>query len=365
MNKSKLVNIFKILGVAVAAVLLLSTFAMFSVPEDKLNHEDVNSSKSRFSGLHDEVSNILNQIAEKRADYNRDIAALNEITLIDSTISIDNDGSENDDTIDEILPDEEPIPELIHETGTIVPEKFDKYTVTYHLFITGVPGPNIAIIGGVHGTELAGFTAAEQLVDTFNFTAGNFLIIPKATATAPNENGPGGQNLNRQFPGKSTGNAGQKVAAIITELLDNFSPHVIIDYHEAFKDGYSNSVIYWPNHDLSPGKIEAINYVSDAINQTELVGKHLGTYGGRNFRPTRSKSITGTTVREYVKRYNIPVFTTETCMSNKLEVRVEQTLFLTGAFVEFYQSKYDLGTLEPNIYNQTEEGIFVENNSQD
>jgi len=364
MNKLKLINIFKVLGIVVAAVLLLSTFAMFSMPEDIIHNEDT-SNEHRFAGLHDEINNILNQIAQKRADYDSYIAALNQMDLSENIANRTNDNDENDDTIYETLQEEELIPELIHETGTIVPERFEKYAVTYHLFKTGVPGPNIAIIGGVHGTERAGFTAAEQLVDTFDFTAGNFLIIPKATATAPNEWGPGGQNLNRQFPGKSTGNAGQKVAAIITELLDDFLPHVIIDYHEAFKDGYSNSVIYWPNHELSPGKIEAINYASDAINQTDLVGKHLGAYSGRNFRPARSKSIAGTSVREYVKRYNIPVFTIETCMSGKLEVRVEQVLFLTGAFAEFYQNKYDLGTLEPNIYSQPEEGNFVEDNSND
>jgi len=244
---------------------------------------------------------------------------------------------------------ESQLDDLRYETNSVAPDGFDNYAVMYHIFTTGIPGPNVAIIGGVHGSERAGFEAAQYIVDNFDFTSGNFLIIPKATPTAPNEWGPGGLNLNRQFPGDPGGNAAQRVAAVITQLLDDFSPCVIIDFHEAYRDGFSNKILYWPDHETTPEKLEAIGYVSDAINQTDLVGRHLGTYGGRDFGPARSKLVPGTTTREYTLRYNIPVFTTETCMSNRLDVRVDQIVFITNALFEFFRDRYEMRILESNI----------------
>ena len=232
-------------------------------------------------------------------------------------------------------------PILTHETSSIAPEGFDTHSVIYHTFSTGVPGPNVVIIGGVHGSERSGMLAAQYIVDNFSFETGNFLIIPKATANAPEAWGPGGRNLNRQFPGNADGNVAQKVAAIITKLIDDFHPCLIIDMHEANGDGFSNKILYWPNHKTTTLQLEAIEFVANAINQTDLVGRHLGTYGGRNFGPAKSKTVAGTTTREFTLRYNVPAFTIETCMTNRLDVRVEQQVFIITYLYEFFQMKHD------------------------
>jgi len=257
--------------------------------------------------------------------------------------------------------EEEQNQKLIHETDTITIDGFDRYAVTYHIFTTGMPGPNIALIGGVHGSERAGSEAAQYIVDNFDFPGGNFLIIPKATPTAPNEWGPGGHNLNRSFPGEPNGNAAQRVAAVITQLLDDFSPCVIIDFHEAYQDGFSNKILYWPDHEITSEKLEAIEFVSDAINQTNLVGRHLGTFGGRDFGPAKSKLVRGTTTQEYTLRYNVPVFTTETCMSNRLDVRIEQIVFITNALFEFYQNRYEAQIIESRLMALRLERFYLHN----
>jgi len=267
-----------------------------------------------------------------------------------------------DDDVVTVFTEEEQKLKVIHEINFVAPDGFDKYAVTYHLFITGVPGPNIAIIGGVHGSEQAGYTAAQYLVNNFDFPSGNFLIIPKATAAAPRDWGPGGLNLNRRFPGNPNGDVAQRVAAVITQLLDDFSPCVIIDFHEANQDGFSNKILYWPDHEITSEKLEAIRFASDAINQTDLVGKHLGAFGGRDFGPARSKLAKGTTTREYTLRYNIPAFTTETCMSNRLNVRVEQKIFITKALFEFYRIKYEVYLNELEIKAQEAERLMTLHN---
>ena len=69
----------------------------------------------------------------------------------------------------------------------------DKHAITYHIFDTGVPGINTAIIGGVHGNEIAGWNTALQFANEFNFKTGKFLIIPKANLLAC--------ELNDRYPG--------------------------------------------------------------------------------------------------------------------------------------------------------------------
>jgi hypothetical protein len=298
-------------------------------PENTLSSEQ--RPYSFYGGITKNSQNLLSQYVSK-------IDSDSKIAIVENYIIEDKFEAEE---VLKIIVEEEQDPVLIHETYTAVPYGYDKYAVTYHTFNTGIAGPNIVVIGGVHGSERAGQEAAQYLVDNFDFTSGSFLIIPKATATAPNSWGPGGHNLNRQFPGNSDGNAAQRVAALITELLDDFQPCVIIDMHEAYKDGFSNKILYWPGHETTSEKLEAIRFVSDEINRTNLVGRHLGEYGGRDFGPARSKRDPGTTTQEYTLRYNVPAFTTETCMSNRLSVRVEQKVFIIYALFEFYRDKHD------------------------
>ncbi|MCL2663042.1 MAG: hypothetical protein FWE83_06885 [Oscillospiraceae bacterium] len=313
-----------------AATLVLSLAASNSTTAYP-NAESKDASETKFHNDFGVVDNNI-MLSQSQSDVDEDNMYIPENGIIEG------DMSEEEVVLDITV---EPVSVLIHETSSIVPEGFEKYAVTYHIFNTGISGPSIAVIGGVHGRERAGQEAAQYLVDNFYFTSGSFLIIPKATATSPDSWGPGGQNLNRQFPGDSNGTAAQRVAAVITELLDDFKPCVIIDMHEAYQDGFSNKILFWPGHETTEEMLEAIRYVSDTINQTDLVGRHLGSYGGRSFGPARSKLVRGTTTREYTLRYNIPAYTTETCMSNRLSVRVEQKVFIINALFEFYQNKYD------------------------
>ena len=347
-RKIKSNNVKRSLIIGAAAALLMSVFIVLYVPVTFAKPEDTPSFEPQPDVFGYEAIDSRGLLNRDRVEDNK----INNLDILKSDIPEDDipeDSINEEEDVKETAAEEEQTPIVTRETNSAVPDGFEKYAVTYHLFTTGIPGPNVAIIGGVHGSERAGFEAAQYLADNFDFTSGNFLIIPKATATAPNEWGPGGHNLNRQFPGDPGGNAAQRVAAVITQLLDDFSPSVIIDFHEAYQDGFSNKILYWPDHETTPVKLEAIGFVSDAINQTDLVGRHLGAYGGRDFGPARSKLVPGTTTQEYTLRYNIPVFTTETCMSNRLDVRVDQIVFIVNSMFEFFLNRYEMHTSESNI----------------
>jgi len=253
--------------------------------------------------------------------------------------------------------------ELIHIKYSVVPNGLcDKHKINYHIFDTGVSGPNIVIIAGVHGNEPAGQQAAQHIVDNFDFTKGRFLIIPQSNpvATAANTREIDGENLNRMFPGSQTGNTAQRIAAVITEVIRGFGPCAIIDLHEARlpttndADSWANSqdlvntIVYSRmNENILDKTREAVNFAINAINDTPLID------GQRPFRPLGGAGSVGTSHREFSVLFNAPSFITETGRQdpsggiyNPLEIRKAQQLFLVNALVRFFK---DLHCLKSEI----------------
>ncbi len=138
-------------------------------------------------------------------------------------------------------------------TGTI-------YETEVHHFITNISGPKVAIVGGIHGDEVAGWKAALELL-AMKWPKGSFLIIPQANilATQLELRYPGIKNngfyndvkysdINRSFPGKENGSITEQIAWQIVQVITEFNPEYIIDLHESrasYTSGYlGNSIIY-------------------------------------------------------------------------------------------------------------------------
>lgn len=114
---------------------------------------------------------------------------------------------------------------------------------------TGVPGPVVMITGGVHGNELAGAAAANQ-IRTWPITRGTLVVIPFAAPqalAAGTREMPVEGNLNRNFPGvgdpitATTGSTATALWAFTRQVM----PEWLIDMHEGIgiaSDEASNSV---------------------------------------------------------------------------------------------------------------------------
>ena len=113
------------------------------------------------------------------------------------------------------------------------------------------PGPVITITGAIHGDELTGPSACSHLLSEAltsadgpldpNKIAGTIRIIPVINTPGFKSNSryfPDGRDLNREFPGRRTGNTTQRVAYRIYHSLIKDSDYVI-DLHSAAK-GRSN-----------------------------------------------------------------------------------------------------------------------------
>ncbi|ELZ14599.1 succinylglutamate desuccinylase/aspartoacylase [Haloterrigena salina JCM 13891] len=104
---------------------------------------------------------------------------------------------------------------------------------TVYVTSADVDGPTVVVIGGVHGNEVAGYTATGSIAD-WEIGAGTLVTIPKANAAAV-ENGTrtadDGVDLNRQFlEGREPET---DLARALWSVVVEYDPDVVIDLHES------------------------------------------------------------------------------------------------------------------------------------
>lgn len=118
-------------------------------------------------------------------------------------------------------------------TQTLAPGT--KYATTLYIIDSGRPGPTVWISGGTHGSEVAGWKAADQ-IKNWSIARGKLLVVPRNNVPAVNNrtrSGPGDPDLNRQFPQSSTAAAKTVPARALWAALREHRPDWVIDLHEA------------------------------------------------------------------------------------------------------------------------------------
>ncbi|WP_256549403.1 succinylglutamate desuccinylase/aspartoacylase domain-containing protein [Natrinema caseinilyticum] len=104
---------------------------------------------------------------------------------------------------------------------------------TVYVTTADADGPTAFVIGGMHGNEVAGYTAAGK-VSNWAIEAGTLVTIPEANAVAierGTRNDQDGNNLNRVFPEWSTPET--KLGRAIWNVVSKYQPDVVIDLHES------------------------------------------------------------------------------------------------------------------------------------
>ena len=111
------------------------------------------------------------------------------------------------------------------------------YETPFYIYGTGLPGPILTVLGGVHGNEPGGWLAAERLVQQVRPVAGGFLVVPRANRLAidlfqrtTDEMG----DLNRLYPGDANGQPMAQMAHQIVETLKAYRVTHVIDMHESW-----------------------------------------------------------------------------------------------------------------------------------
>jgi hypothetical protein len=130
------------------------------------------------------------------------------------------------------------------------------------------PGPTLALVAGLHGTEFGGIVALQRLATQLDATrlAGSVIVVPLVNVASfqrlvPHLNPVDGKNMNRTFPGSATGSQSERAAHVLTtEVLARAD--VVVDYHGGDLDEDQHPYAYW---------IQTGDAARDSVNRALLL----------------------------------------------------------------------------------------------
>lgn len=163
-------------------------------------------------------------------------------------------------------------------------------------------GPVLGLLAALHGNELNGIGVIQRVLDKLDVTTlkGTVLAVPGLNAVSiplHQRRYPDEEDLNRNFPGKATGNESQQYAWQINQKI---LPHLdyLIDMHTA-SFGRVNSL--YVRADLSDEQIKSMAYLQDA----DIVLNNKGV-------PSANEQLAATrTMRAEAMLKGIPTITVE------------------------------------------------------
>jgi predicted deacylase len=179
-------------------------------------------------------------------------------------------------------------------------------TVSLHVFEAEQPGPTALIQAGIHGDEVAGVHALQELLEEgLRPDRGRLLVVPVMNPPAYRARQracPDGLDLNRQFPGDPEGvRYEQRLAATFMQLVRDEQPALVATLHESKKrydpevvPSFGQTLVYGVkpcpplyeqvverlNADRqSPDEAWATQYYPVATSSTEVIVDAVGCLG--------------------------------------------------------------------------------------
>jgi uncharacterized protein len=179
-------------------------------------------------------------------------------------------------------------------------------TIPVHVFEAPADGPSVIVQAGIHGNEIAGVHALEELLEEgFRPQRGRLLLIPVMNPAAyrvRKRARPNGLDLNRCFPGDA--NAAEpelRLARQFMDLVEAERPTLVATLHESLKrfhpeipQSFGQTVVYGvkPMPAILDGVIAELNqqlespyekwaphYYPVATSSTEVIVDKLGCIG--------------------------------------------------------------------------------------
>jgi predicted deacylase len=179
-------------------------------------------------------------------------------------------------------------------------------TIPVHVFDADEPGPTALIQAGIHGNEVAGVHALEELLEGgLRPDRGRLLVIPvmnPAAYRARQRTAPGGLDLNRCFPGDPNAEEVEnRLAAQFMALVEDEKPALMATLHESLKrfhpevpQSFGQTLVYGVkpmpaivqrvvdrmNESLEhPYEVWAPHYYPVATSSTEVIVDKVGCVG--------------------------------------------------------------------------------------
>lgn len=179
-------------------------------------------------------------------------------------------------------------------------------TLPVHVFDADRPGPTALIQAGIHGDEVAGVHALQELLEQeLRPTHGRLIVIPvmnPGAYRARQRSAPGGIDLNRCFPGDASAEqAERRLARRFMDLVLDERPALVTTLHESTKrydpavvPSFGQTIVYGvdPRPPLVDRVLERLNarfmwdgehwdpqYYPVASSSTEVIVDAIGCVG--------------------------------------------------------------------------------------
>lgn len=179
-------------------------------------------------------------------------------------------------------------------------------TIPVHVFDAPEPGPTALIQAGIHGNEVAGVHALQELLEEgLRPDKGRLILIPVMNPPAYRARqrmAPGGLDLNRCFPGNPTADEREnRLAAKFMALVEDERPALMATLHESLKRFHPSvpqsfgqtlvygvepvppiiaSVVERMNQELqNPYELWAPHYYPVSTSSTEVIVDKIGCIG--------------------------------------------------------------------------------------
>jgi uncharacterized protein len=114
-------------------------------------------------------------------------------------------------------------------------------TIALHVFESGREGPTAIVQAGIHGDEIAGVHALQEMLedDVLRPSRGKLVVVPVMNPPAYRARqraAPGGLDLNRCFPGDAEApERERRLARRFMDLVLDERPALVVTLHESWK----------------------------------------------------------------------------------------------------------------------------------
>lgn len=196
-----------------------------------------------------------------------------------------------------------------------------KYATDLYIIESNQPGPVVMVVGGVHGNETAGYTAARKITD-YKISRGTLLVLPQANRRAVNAHKRYlSSDLNRDFPVSKYDSADTILAKSILNVINKYDVDWVMDMHEGINysrlkssDSVGQSVIYYPSAQMTPfAKKVAKNFNKDIKTSYRKFSVYV-------------YPVKGSLASAAAKVHGANSFILETCKKDKLSTRQKYQL---------------------------------------
>ncbi len=197
------------------------------------------------------------------------------------------------------------------------------YATTLYVIKADRSGPTVMVVGGVHGDERAGYTAAGRLKN-YTIERGKLLVLPKANVRAVNygsRTATGRDDLNRAFPMSGYQSPDGEPAASIYRAVKRHDPDWLVDLHEGY-DYYSNPY----TDSVGQTVIHQPNYLTTSLCKT--IVRELSASAKRPYQKFTllRYPAKGSLTRSAAETLGVNAFIIETTKKDPLSVRVNHHL---------------------------------------